>query len=109
MNVPVLARQIEQAGVPTVTVTMMPDVAVRLGASRTVGVEFPFGHPFGWPHADNVHRHVLRTALAVLAGAGGPGTRVDVDIEWPVPRGQAYKDWQPSEASPVVKQMLAQR
>ncbi len=46
-NVPVLARRLEDAGIPTVLVTMMPDIAERLLAPRIVGVEFPFGHAFG--------------------------------------------------------------
>jgi hypothetical protein len=104
--VPVLARRIEAAGIPTVVVTMMPDIADALGAPRVVGVEFPFGHSFGMPHDDATHRHVLESALTVLAGAAQPGTRVDIDIEWPQPRGEAYKSWQPAEPSPIVKQLL---
>lgn len=46
---PVLARLIEAAGIPTVTVTMMPTLAQTLGAPRIVGVEFPFAHNFGMP------------------------------------------------------------
>ena len=48
-NVPVLARRLEDAGIPTVLVTMMPDIAERLLAPRVVGVEFPFGPAFGPP------------------------------------------------------------
>lgn len=103
---PVLARRIEAAGIPTVVLTMMPDVAQWLLAPRVVGVEFPFGHSFGWAGDDAVHRRVLATALTVLAGAPAPGTRVDVDIAWPQPRGEAYKAWQPSEPSPIVRLLL---
>lgn len=99
-----LARWIEEAGIPTVTVTMMPDVAVA--APRVVGVEFPFGHPFGMPGDVAMQRRVLTTALTVLAGAVSPGTRVDVDVEWPVPLREAYRSWQPAEASPIVAAML---
>ena len=88
---------------------MMPDVADALGAPRVVGVEFPFGHPFGRPGDAVTQRRVLDTALTVLAGAVRPGTRVDVDIEWPVSRAEAYKSWQPAEASPIVKAMLERR
>ncbi|HEU5448637.1 MAG TPA: hypothetical protein VFW57_06455 [Acidimicrobiia bacterium] len=102
-----LARLIEAAGIPTVTVTMMPDLAAAVLAPRIVGVEFPFGHPFGMPRAQAMQRTVLETALTVLSGAAGFGTRVDVDIEWPVPRAAAYKSWQPEEASPIVAMMLA--
>lgn len=87
---------------------MMPATAERLLTPRTVGVEFPFGHPFGMPGDRRVQRRVLETALHVLAGASGP-TRVDVDIEWPQPRGEAYKAWQPPEPSPIVAAMLKQQ
>ncbi len=102
-----LARLIEAAGIPTVTVTMMPALAAAVLAPRIVGVEFPFGHPFGMPGDRVMQRRVLDTALTVLSGAAAFGTRVDVDIEWPVPRAAAYKSWQPKEASPIVARMLA--
>lgn len=104
---PVLARLIEAEGIPTVVVTPMPQTASELLAPRIVGVELPFGHPFGWVGAADVQQWVLRTAVTVLAGASGPGTRVDIDIEWPQPRGEAYKAWQPAEPSPIVARLLA--
>ena len=102
-----LARLVEAAGIPTVTVTMMPALAASVLAPRIVGVEFPFGHPFGMPGDRGMQRTVLETALTVLSGAAANGCRVDVDIEWPVPRAAAYKSWQPDEASPIVAMMLA--
>jgi D-proline reductase (dithiol) PrdB len=107
--VPVLARWIEAAGIPTVTVTMMPDLADALLAPRVVGVEFPFGHPFGMPGDRPLQRRVLDTALTVLSGAARPGTRVDVDVRWPVPLREAYRSWQPDEPSPIVSLLLRSR
>jgi hypothetical protein len=104
--VPVLARRIEAAGIPTCVVTMMPQTAADLLSPRIVGVEFPFGHPFGLPGDRAVQRRVLTTALQVLAGADRPQTRIDIDLEWPQPRGEAYKAWQPAEPSPIVAAML---
>lgn len=106
---PVLARWIEQAGIPTVTVTMMPDVAERLGAPRIVGVEFPFGHPFGRPGDRRTQRQVLELSLRVLSGARRGQARVDVDIEWPQPFKEAYRAWQPSQPSPIVAALIARR
>ncbi|MBV8162016.1 MAG: hypothetical protein JO265_13930 [Acidimicrobiia bacterium] len=104
-----LARRIEAAGIPTVVVTMMPETAAQLLAPRILGVESPFGHPFGMPHDNATQRLVLHSALRVLAGAAAPGTRVDLDLEWPQPRGEAYKSWQPAEPSPIVAQLLGPR
>jgi len=107
--VPVLARWIEAAGIPTVVVTMMPAVAEERRAPRIVGVEFPFGHAFGMPHDRAMQRRVLETALRVLAGASASGTRVDVDMEWPVPTREAYRSWQPKVPSPIVRKLLEAR
>jgi hypothetical protein len=104
--VPVLARWIEGAGIPTVVVTMMPAVAEERRAPRVVGVEFPFGHAFGMPGNRSMQRQVLELALRMLAGSRRFGTRVDLDVEWPVPLREAYRAWQPKEASPIVKLML---
>ena len=106
---PVLARWIEREGIPTVTVTMMPAVAEERMAPRIVGVEFPFGHAFGVAHDPAMHRRVLETAVRVLAGATRFGTRIDLDLEWPVPLREAYRAWQPKEPSPIVKKMLEGR
>ena len=106
---PVLARWIEAEGIPTVVVTMMPAVAEERRAPRIVGVEFPFGHAFGMPHDRVMQRRVLTLALQVLAGAAASGTRVDLDMEWPVPLREAYRAWQPKEPSPIVRKMLEAR
>jgi hypothetical protein len=106
--VPVLARRLEAAGIPTVVVTMMPDLAEAVLTPRILGVEFPFGHPFGVPGNRALQRRVLEAALVVLAGAAASGTRVDVDVEWPVPVREAYRSWQPAEPSPIVAHMIEQ-
>ena len=93
----------------TVTVTMMPAVAERLFTPRVVGVEFPFGHPFGLPGQRAMQRQVLELALRVLAGANRAGTRIDVDVAWPQPRKEAYRSWQPKEPSPIVAKLLGRR
>ncbi len=99
---PVLARVIEEAGIPTVTVTMMPVLSEKYRSSRILGVEFPFGHSFGRPGDGEVQTRVLRNALTLLAEAPVAETRVDLGEKWPGDPKEAYKNWQPSEPSPIV-------
>ena len=106
---PVLARWIEAAGIPTVVVTMMPAVAEERRAPRIVGVEFPFGHAFGMPHDRAMQRRTLELALRVLAGAETFGTRIDLDVEWLVTVREAYRAWQPKVPSPIVRKLLETR
>ena len=103
---PVLARLIEAAGIPTVVVTTMPDLAAQLRSPRIVGVEFPFGHPFGMPGDRVTQRRVAEAAVHLLTDAAVPGTRRDLEIAWPQDRKTAYRDWQPPEPSPVVQVFL---
>ena len=106
---PVLARTVEEAGIATVIVTMMPETAQKFRLPRIVGVEFPFGHAFGMPGDAAMQRTVCETAVALLDSATGPETRVDVPIEWPQDPAFAYRDWQPSEPSPVVAYNMRRR
>lgn len=103
---PVLARVIEAAGIPTVTVTMMPVLAEKYRSSRILGVEFPFGHSFGVVGDATMQTGTLRAALDLLVSASEPETRLDLDQTWPGDPKQAYKDWQPSEPSPIVAHNL---
>ena len=104
---PVLARVIEAAGIPTVTVTMMPVFSEKYHSSRFLGVEFPYGHSFGMPHDLAMQTNTLRSSLELLTAATGAETRVDLDTEWPVDRKEAYKNWQPAEPSPIVAHSIA--
>lgn len=84
---------------------MMPGLAMAQLAPRIVGVEFPIGHPFGMPNDRKTQRRVLEAALTVLAGATSFSTRIDLDIRWPQPRGDAIKSGQPEEPSPMIREV----
>lgn len=105
---PVLAQKFEEAGLSTVLVTMMPYWAEKLGTPRTLGVEFPYGHPLGVPGDREMQMTVIQAALALLEEAREPGETRDLDIEWPQPSDEARKDWQPLEPSPIIKMMREQ-
>ena len=89
-------------------VTVMPYWAEKLGTPRTLGVEVPFGHSFGMPGDREMQMTVVRAALSLLEDARDPGAMREVEIEWPQPSDEARKDWQPLEASPIIKMMRGQ-
>ena len=105
---PVLARTLEAAGLSTILVTNVPFWAEKVGAPRTLAVEFPFGHMLGQPHDVTQQMRVIGQALEVLETATAPGAIVHSPEIWPVPQKEAAKDWQPEEPSPVI-QVLAPR
>jgi hypothetical protein len=104
----VLARVIEAAGISTVVVTMMPYWAEKVGAPRTLGVEFPFGHPLGHAGDREEQLVVIREALRVLSEAREPGTVKYLELEWP--DSERWKTaWYPPELPPVIKMLVEQR
>jgi len=105
----VLARTFEEAGLSTVLVTVMPYWAERLGVPRTVGVEFPYGHPLGQPGDRDTQTRIIREALRLLEEATGPGEIRELDYVWPQDLDEAKRDWQPLEPSPIIRMMIEQR
>ncbi len=101
-----LARTFETAGLSTAVVNIMPVWGERLGAPRTLGVEFPFGHPCGLPGEPGLQRRVVRAALDLLARAGGPPPVVaHFDEPWPGDFDEWKTKWHPPEPSPIIRWM----
>ncbi len=103
-----LARILEAAGLSTVLVTNMPFWAEKIGVPRTLAVEFPFGHILGQPHNTAQQMRVIGQALEVLETAKEAGTICHSSETWPVPAKQASEEWQPKEASPLMRVMAPQ-
>jgi hypothetical protein len=104
-----LARTFEAAGLPTVIINPMPTWGERFGAPRTLGVEFPFGHPVGMPRDAALQTRVVRAALDLLVSAVPPGPVVaDFPEPWPGEFEDWKKAWQPKQPSPVIKFMREQ-
>ncbi len=84
---------------------MMPYWAEKVGAPRTLAVEYPFGQTLGQPGAAAGQRRVIAQALDVLLTAVTPGTIIHSPEVWPAPQKEAYKTWQPAEPSPIIAEL----
>ena len=62
-----LARAIEEAGLPTVTVALIKEHAQRVKPPRTLWVPFPFGFALGNPDDPPFQQKVLSAALGLLS------------------------------------------
>lgn len=78
-----IARAIEEHGVPTVCVVMNRDITENVKTPRALCVRFPYGAPLGPAKHADTQLAVVRAALAVLSSAIQPGTIVESEIEWP--------------------------
>ena len=99
-----IQNAIETAGIATVSINLMPDIARRAAVPRCVGVEMPYGHPCG--HAGDAAEQtaILRATLRLLNDATEP-TVVELDE----PRWRGDADWHPPEPSPIIKLLIEQR
>lgn len=102
---PVLAQILEDAGLSTILITNMPYWAEKVGAPRTLAVEFPFGHTLGQPGNKKQQAAVIDEALTLLKTAEVPGTISHSTETWPLPQAEAIKRWQPSEPSPIISEL----
>ena len=104
-----LARTFEAAGLATVVINPMPVWGERYGTPRTLGVEFPFGHPCGPPGDAALQSRVVRAALDLLSRAAGPPPVVEHFPEpWPGDFDEWKRAWHPPEPSPIIRFMREQ-
>jgi hypothetical protein len=82
-----IARSIEEAGIPTVYIGSCRDMMDRVKAPRSVFVDFPLGRQCGRPGDLQGQRGILKYALQVLASARVPGRIVDLPYAWEEPFG----------------------
>ena len=77
-----IARTLEQEGIPTVLVMMYKEMADKVRPPRVAHVRFPFGRPFGEPGNALQQRVIVEDALRVLETATVPGTIVELPYRW---------------------------
>jgi len=94
-----LAREIEAAGVTTVALALVKEVAVAARAPRFLYLHWPFGHALGEPGNVAQQRTVLHDMLSMATRAPRPGLIIDLPYRW---RREVYapvEDWTtPGEA-----------
>lgn len=66
------ASAIEAAGITTVCLALLENIARAVAPPRTLHVPYAHGYPLGRPHDAELQRRVLRAALE-LAESPGPG------------------------------------
>ena len=102
-----VARVIEAAGIPTVTLNMIWPLQRAVGMPRVAAIEHPFGRPFGDVGDAETQGAVLRAALDIAVTAREPGHVEHLPFVW----HEDPKDtkWHPSEPSPIIDLMKKRR
>ena len=97
-----VARVLEAAGIPTTTLSLIPDLTRAVGVPRLAGLSYPFGRPFGNPGDADGQRAVLRALLDLLPSATGPDTYVELPFEWPESPAHARNESKDMPPPPIV-------
>lgn len=84
----VLARVVEQQGIPTVSVTGARDITERVKPPRVAYLDFPLGYCVGRPGMADEQRAIVRDVLSLAEQDHAPGEIVDLPYRWHEP------DWE---------------
>ena len=77
-----VARHLEETGLPTVIIGSALDIVEHCGVPRFVFTDFPLGNPCGHPWKRDMQRAIVAMALDLLASAAGPRTTVRAPFSW---------------------------
>lgn len=77
-----VARELEQSGLPTVIIGSALDIVEHCGVPRYVFTDFPLGNPCGHPWQRDMQRAVVTMALELLVEASAQRTTVTAPFAW---------------------------
>ncbi|MFT5393184.1 MAG: D-proline reductase (dithiol) PrdB [Gammaproteobacteria bacterium] len=80
-----VARVVEQSGIPTITVSTARDLSLQVKPPRTVFINHPMGNSFGRSGDAQMQRQILTDALQMLVSCTRPGELIDLDYQWDEP------------------------
>lgn len=85
-----IARQVEAAGIPTLSMTSALSITRAVHPPRAAFVDFPLGHTTGKAHEPELQRAILADALDAFAKLEEPGSIVELEYRWS--NDDAWKD-----------------
>ncbi len=77
-----VARHLEENGIPTVIVGSALDIVEHCGVPRFLFTDFPLGNPSGPPWQPDLQREIVKRALGLLDTATAPRTTSAGGIPW---------------------------
>jgi hypothetical protein len=102
-----VARKIEAAGIPTVTLNMIWTYQNLVGMPRVAAIEHPFGRPYGDVGDKETQAAVLSAALDVATTAKSPGHVEHLPFRWH--EEPSDTKWHPSKPSPIIEMIQKRR
>ncbi len=82
-TVSLVARHLEENGIPTVVIGSARDIVEYCGVPRFVFTDFPLGNPSGLPWQADMQQAIVGMALDLLEQATAPRTTAVASFAWP--------------------------
>ena len=80
-----IARAIEEEGIPTVSMSSAYDLTALVKPPRTFFTNYPLGHTTGKPHDHENQMAIVKSALGNAREITEPGTIVELPFVWDDP------------------------
>jgi hypothetical protein len=97
-----IARYLEERGIPTLVVGTALDIIEYGWAPRAVFMDFPLGHGGGPLHDPAMQLAIARDAFATFEHLSEPGQIIHLEQTWP--DGDAWKDGASDDGADDVRQ-----
>ena len=81
-SVGLLQGAIESRAIPTISVTVRPEITAHANIPRACYLRFPTGNPMGEPNRPDQQRRILAAVLEQLTAIQEPGTIVELPYRW---------------------------
>ena len=81
-TVGLIARQIEAAGIPTVSMSSAHDITRAVNPPRSVYLDYPHGHTVGRPHDPELNREIVLQGLRAFHQLTEPGSMIHLPYNW---------------------------
>jgi D-proline reductase (dithiol) PrdB len=77
-----IQRAIEEVGIPTISITLMPWVTEKVKVPRAVSLEFPLGHCVGKPFDQAQQRMILLETFRAFESIQQAGAIIELPYKW---------------------------
>ena len=94
-----IARAIEEAGIPTLSMSSARDITRSAWPARSVYLDYPLGHTAGRPNEPKLNESIMRDTLAAFESLSEPGSMAHLPYRW-----AGNDDWKDKVFAPVESQ-----
>jgi hypothetical protein len=77
-----IARAVEEGGIPTISLSSARDITESVKPPRSVFINFPLGHTAGKPFNRELQVKIIKDAFEALKSIKEPGTIIDLPYKW---------------------------